>query len=83
MAHLSFLIQMFPFGSFVIIVLLIAVVYSMVMAIINRNRPVCNCECCDEDDSDDDSSEDEEEDDEDDKPENGPVIMGGEEEDDV
>lgn len=43
-----------PLGSFIIILSLIWATERTVKAILNRNKPECDCECCQDDDDDDD-----------------------------
>lgn len=61
MHEIASLIREFPFGSFLIITGLIAGLFGVAHAIIDRNKPVCDCECCNLDDEDD-CEEDEEDD---------------------
>ncbi len=37
-----------PLGTFIIILCLLWAFERMVTAFINRNKPVCDCECCEE-----------------------------------
>lgn len=53
------------FGFFIIIIALIAVFYWLVKAFIERNKPACQCDCCDEDPDDDEVIEEGEQEDED------------------
>jgi hypothetical protein len=48
------LIREFPFGSFLIITAAIAGAVSIARAVVNRNRPIvnCECDCCADDDED-------------------------------
>lgn len=68
MDTIASLIRQFPEGSLFIILALIVATATVAKAIVNRNKPACDCECCHEDDDDDDDDDDH-------------VIMGGEEED--
>jgi len=68
METVASLIREFPFGSFLIIAGTLIGLSGVIHAFINRNRPVCECDCCEGDDDDD-------------EPEGDRVIMGGEEED--
>jgi hypothetical protein len=61
MHELAGLIREFPFGSFIIILSILWACERTVSAIVNRNKPVCDCECCHADSSDDDEEGDEEE----------------------
>lgn len=60
MSELTSLVR--EFGTFFIILALIAAVVSCVKAIVNRHRPIIHCDhdCCD-DPHEDDAGEDEEE----------------------
>jgi hypothetical protein len=40
------LIREFPFGSFLIIGMIVGGAYGVVRAFINRNKPSCDCDCC-------------------------------------
>lgn len=48
-----------PFGSFIVILMLIWAVENVVKAFVNRNKPVCDCDCCVEQNQDDEEEEDE------------------------
>lgn len=56
-----------PLGSFIVILALIWACERVVTALINRNKPECECECCIDHPDDDDEDE--------------VVAMGGEEDD--
>jgi hypothetical protein len=53
MSEIASLIREFPFGSFLIITGIIGGITSVCRAYINRDKPVCNCECCNNDLDDD------------------------------
>lgn len=54
MSHdLFLLMRENPFGTFIIILAVLWAFERMVVALINRNKPACECTCCDEDADDD------------------------------
>jgi hypothetical protein len=54
MDTIASLIRQFPDGSFIIILAIIGGITTVARAFVNRNKPVCDCECCNLDDEDDD-----------------------------
>ncbi len=50
MSEIASLIRQFPEGSFFIILAIIGGITGVARAFINRNKPSCNCDCCDLDD---------------------------------
>ncbi len=64
MSELVGLVREFPFGSFIIILSVLWACERVVSAFINRNKPSCDCDCCNEDEDDidpDDIAPDEDE----------------------
>lgn len=60
METIASLIREFPFGSFLIIAGTLIGISGIAHAIINRNKPTCECDCCVVEE-DDDECEDEDE----------------------
>lgn len=60
MSEIVSLIREFPFGSFLIITAIISGFFALGHALINRNKPTCECDCCvveEDDDCEDDEDQ--------------------------
>lgn len=75
MTDFLILIDRNAFGFFIITLALIMVFYKIVTAFIERNKPACECDCCQDPVDEDEDEEDEDEEDE-------VIARGGREEED-
>jgi hypothetical protein len=73
MSEIAGLIREFPIGALLFLFAFLWATERVVTALINRNKPNCNCECCDEDDTlvDAEVCEDDDEEDDDHEPRHG------------
>lgn len=58
METIASLIREFPFGSFLIIAGTLIGISGIAHALINRNKPVCECECCEVEDDEEECEDD-------------------------